>query len=125
MINFDDVTKKKEQNKKTKNKKIIKERNLDWSQISDHLYRILIIRGSGSGETNSFFNLLNQQSDIEKTDVYGKDPYEAENQFLIKKRKSTDLSILTILKILLNTQIIWMIFTKILKNTMQTKNEKF
>ena len=38
MINFDDVTKKKEQNKKTKNKKIIKERNLDWSQISDHLY---------------------------------------------------------------------------------------
>ena len=119
------LQKKKEQNKKTKNKKIIKERNLDWSQISDHLYRILIIRGSGSGETNSFFNLLNQQSDIQKTDVYGKDPYEAENQFLIKKRKSTDLSILTILKILLNTQIIWMIFTKILKNTMQTKNEKF
>ena len=110
---------------KKKKKKKRKEHKLDWSQIPDHLYRILIVRGSGSGETNSFFNLLNQQSDIEKTDVYGKDPYEAKNQFLIKKRKSTDLSILTILKILLNTQIIWMILTKILKSTMQTKNEKF
>ena len=119
MINFNDITKKK--NKKQNRK----EHNLDWSQVPDHLYRILIIRGSGSGKTNSFFNLLNQQSDIEKTDVYGKDPYEAKNQFLIKKRKSTDLSILTILKILLNTQIIWMILTKILKSTMQTKNEKF
>ena len=26
--------------------------NLNWPQIPDHLYRILIIRGSGSGKKN-------------------------------------------------------------------------
>ena len=48
MINFDDVTK---ENKK--------ERNPNWPQIPDHPYRILIIGGSGSGKTNSLFNLIN------------------------------------------------------------------
>ena len=48
MINFDDVVKEN-----------IKEHNLNWPQISDHLYRILIIWGSGSGKTNSLFNLIN------------------------------------------------------------------
>ena len=47
MINFDDVTKEN-----------IKERNPNWLQILDHPYRILIIRGSGSGKTNSLFNLI-------------------------------------------------------------------
>ena len=28
-------------------------------------------------------------------------------------------------KLLLNTQMIWMIFTKILKNTVQVKNKKY
>ena len=37
MINFDDVIKEE-----------TKERNPNWSQILDHPYRILIIRGSGS-----------------------------------------------------------------------------
>ena len=31
----------------------IKEHNLNQSQIRDHQYRILIIRGSESGKTNS------------------------------------------------------------------------
>ena len=48
MINFDDVVKEK-----------IKEHNLNWPQIPDHPYRILIIWGSGSGKTNSLFNLIN------------------------------------------------------------------
>ena len=45
MINFDNVTKGN-----------IKEDNLNWPQISNHLYRILIIGGSGSGKTNLLFN---------------------------------------------------------------------
>ena len=49
MINFDDVTKES-----------IKR------QISDHPYRILIKGGSGSRKTNSLFNLINQQPDIDK-----------------------------------------------------------
>ena len=42
-INFDYVTKED-----------IKEHNPNWSQISDHPYRLLIIRGSGSGKKNYF-----------------------------------------------------------------------
>ena len=55
MINFDDVTKEN-----------IKEHNPNWPQISDHPYRILMIGGSGSGKTNSLFNLIKHQPDIEK-----------------------------------------------------------
>ena len=44
MINFDDDTKED-----------TKEHNPNWPQISDHPYRTLIIRSSGSGKTNSLF----------------------------------------------------------------------
>ena len=46
-----------------------------------------MIGGSGSGKTNSLFNLINQQPDIDKIYLYAKDPYEAKYQFLIKKRE--------------------------------------
>ena len=55
MINFDDVTKEN-----------IKEHNPTWSQIPDNSYRILIIGGSGFGKINPLFNLINQQTDIDK-----------------------------------------------------------
>ena len=74
MINFDDVVKEE-----------TKENNSNWPQIPDHPYRILIIGGSGSGKTNSLFNLINQQPDIDKIYIYAKDLYEAKCQFLIKK----------------------------------------
>ena len=48
---------------------------------------MLIIGGSGSGKTNSLFNLINQQPDIDKIYLYAKDPYEAKYQFLIKKQE--------------------------------------
>ena len=44
MIEFNDVTKEN-----------IKEYNPNWPQISNHLYRILIIGGSVSGKTNLLF----------------------------------------------------------------------
>ena len=40
MINFDDITKEN-----------IKEHNPNWPQIPDHSYKILTVRGSGSGKT--------------------------------------------------------------------------
>ena len=73
MINLDDFVKKKN----------IKEDNPNWPQILDHPCRILIILGSGSEKTNSLFNLINQQPDIDKIYLYAKDPYEAKYQFLI------------------------------------------
>ena len=43
------------------------EHNQNWPQIPDHLYRILIIRGSGSRKTNSLFNQIRHQSGINKS----------------------------------------------------------
>ena len=43
----------------------------------------LIIGGFGSGKTNSLFNLINQQPDIDEIYLYAKDPYEAKYKFLI------------------------------------------
>ena len=64
MINFGDVTKDN-----------IKEHIPNWPQIPDHPYRILIIRDSESGKTNSLSNLIHQQPDIDiKIYWYDRDP---------------------------------------------------
>ena len=63
MINFDEYT--------NENKT---ERNSKCSYIPDHLYRILIVRGSGSGKTNALLNLIGNQPNIDKIYLYAKDP---------------------------------------------------
>ena len=80
MINFDYYTNKN----KTEN-------NLKWSYIPDHLYRILIIGGSGSGKTNALLNLIDNQPDIDKIYLCAKDPFEAKHQYLINKRGKVKL----------------------------------
>ena len=55
MINLDSVT--NENNKKRNNK---------WPYIPVHPYRIIIIDHSGSGKTNAWINLINEQHDIDK-----------------------------------------------------------
>ena len=47
-------------------KEDIKERNLNWPQISDCPYRILEGGGFESRKTNGLFNLINHQPDIDK-----------------------------------------------------------
>ena len=49
MMNFDDVMKEN-----------IKEHKPNWPQIYDPPHKILMIESSGSGKTNSLFNLINQ-----------------------------------------------------------------
>ena len=68
---------------------------------------------------------MNQQPDIDKIYLYSKDPYEALYQFLINKRESTGLKHFNDFELLLNTQMIWIIFIKILKNTIQIRNIKY
>ena len=80
MINFDDATKEN-----------IKESNPYWPQIHDHSYTTLMIGGSGSGETNWLFDLINLQPDNDKMYLHAKDQFEAKSQFLINKPKSTNL----------------------------------
>ena len=74
MINFDDFAKEN-----------IKEHNPNWPEIPDYSYRILIVR-SVSGKTNSLFNLIIHQPDIDIGKIYlsAKDPSEKKYQFLIK-----------------------------------------
>ena len=81
MINFDNYT--------NENKT---EPNLKWPYIPDHPYRILIVGSSGSGKTNALLNLINNQPDIDKIYLYAKDPYEANYQYLLKKREKVGLN---------------------------------
>ena len=76
MINFDDIAKEN-----------TKQHYPNWPQIFDHPSRILIIGGPGSEKTNSLFNVISQQPDIDKICLYAKDPYEAKYQFLITKHE--------------------------------------
>ena len=55
-------------------------------------YRILIIGGSGSGKTNVLLNLIEDQLDIDKINLYAKNPYEAKYQYLINKRESVGIN---------------------------------
>ena len=83
MFNFDYITKED-----------IKKYNPKWPEILDHPYRILMIGGSGSGQTNALLNLINHEPDIDRISLYAKDPYETKYQLLINKRESTGLKYL-------------------------------
>ena len=63
------------------------EHNLQLSYISDHLYRILTIIGSGSRKTNALLDFINNQPNIDKMYLYKKDLYEAKHQYLVNKRE--------------------------------------
>ena len=60
--------------------------------IPDEPYRILIIVGSGSGQTNTLLNLMENWPDIDKIYLYAKDPYEAKYQYLINERESVGIN---------------------------------
>ena len=63
--------------------------NLNWSYIPDHPHKILLIYGSGSGETNVLLKLIkHQQPDIDKISIYVKDPFGSKYQLLINGKKS-------------------------------------
>ena len=74
MINLDSIT--NEYNKK---------HNEKWPYIPDHLYRIIIIGGSGSGKTNALINLINEQNDIDKIYLHARDLSEPKYEYCIKK----------------------------------------
>ena len=89
---------------------------------------MLITGGSGSGKKKSLFNLINHQAEIDKRYLYTKDPYQVKYKFLIKKCKDVGTKHFNdskafieyskrILRLLLDTRIIWMVLIKILKNT--------
>ena len=80
MTNFDDYV--------NENKT---EHNKYWPYIPDHPYRILIIKGSGSGKTNVLINLIENQPEIDIIYLYAKDPYGSKYQYLINKREGVGI----------------------------------
>ena len=80
MINLDSIT-------NNNNKKC----NEKWPYIPDHLYRIIIVGGSGSGKTNTLINLVNEQNNIEKIYLYARDLSEPKSKYLIKKREDAGI----------------------------------
>ena len=60
-------------------------------KLPDHSYRILINGSSGSGITDSLFNLISNQQYIDKTFLYARDPYKAKCKLLINKRESINV----------------------------------
>ena len=75
-----------------------KEHNEKWPCIPDHPYRILIIRGSGSGKTNELLNLIKKQGDIDKNYFYVKDLIEPKYEFLTGKCTNAGIKHLNDLK---------------------------
>ena len=59
----------------------VKEHNLNWLRIPDHIHRKLIIRGTGTEETNSLFNWISHQN-IDKIHLYIK--YTKEKNLALK-----------------------------------------
>ena len=80
MINLDSITNK---NNKKHNEK--------WPYIPDHLYRIIIIGGSGSGKTNALINLINEKNDIDKIYLYARDLSEPKYEYLIETREDAGI----------------------------------
>ena len=62
MFNFDYMTKED-----------LKEHNVNWTQIPDHAYRILIVGSSGSEKTNALLNPINHEPDLDKIYLHAKD----------------------------------------------------
>ena len=114
MVNFDDYT---NENKIEDNSK--------WPYILDHLYRILIIGGSGSGKTNALLNLINNQPDIDKIYLYAKDLYKVKYQHLINRREKVGVDHFNYPNTFMEYQMICQMSTKILKITIQIKKEKY
>ena len=68
--------------------------NEKWPYIPDHLYRILIIDGSGSGKANTLLDLIKEQdyhNVIDKVYLYAKDLSEPKYEHLIKKREDAGI----------------------------------
>ena len=113
MINLDSIT--NENNK---------EHNEKCPCISDHVYRILIIGGSGSGKTNALINLMNEQNDIDKIYLYAKDLSKPKYEYLIKKCEDAEIKHLNNPNAFIEYSNTMDISMRILMITIQAEDEK-
>ena len=74
MLNLDDIVSNKKENNDN-----------NW------LFRMLVIRPSGSGKTNTLLHLINNFHPIDKIYLYSKDADEKKYQYLINKREQAGI----------------------------------
>ena len=63
--------------------------NEKWSYIPD---QILINGGSGSGKTNTLLNLINEQRDMDKINLYAKGLSESKYECLINNHENAGIN---------------------------------
>ena len=80
MINLDYITSENNE-----------EDNEKQPYITDHPYRILIIGGSKTENTNTLLHVIREQDDIDKIYLYAKDLNEPKFNFLIRKHKNVGI----------------------------------
>ena len=102
-----------------------KEHNEKWPYIADYLYRILIIGGSGSGKTNTLLNLINEQDNSGKINLYAKDLSKPKYGYLIKKRENTGINYLNDPNAFIECLIQWITFMRISMISTQAGKEKY
>ena len=67
-------------------------RNLNWSYIPNHRYRILIIGGSGSGKTKVLLNLIKRQRpEVDIIYLNAKYLFESKYQLLFNGREEVGI----------------------------------
>ena len=60
----------------------IKLNTMKNGHVPDHLYRIIIIGGSGSGKTNALINLIHEQNNIDKIYLNARDLSEPKYEYM-------------------------------------------
>ena len=71
------------------------------------------------------FNIIGHQPDVDKIYLYAKEPYEAKYLLFINKCHGAELKYCNDSKAFIESRMIWMIFIKIWKNTVQIRNVKY
>ena len=87
MLNLDNIVSNKNENKDT----IGSMTELSSSERNNWPFRMLIIRPSGSGKTNTLLHLINNLHPIDKIYLYAKDINEPKYEYLINKREQAGI----------------------------------
>ena len=73
---------------------IVSNKKKNSSENDDWLFRMLIIRPSGSAKTNTLLHLIDKFHPLDKIYLYAKDADEDKYQYLINKREQAGIKTL-------------------------------
>ena len=70
---------------------IVSNKNTSYSEDNNWPFRMLIVRPSGSGKTNTLLHLINNLHPIDKICLYVKDIHDPKYEYLINKREQAGI----------------------------------